>query len=86
LSVEVKVDVNRLVAVYATNIMYNIIQKSTCQSTPALKWLKVPILAQLKNKYCIFIWLSVKDGMFTFNYGETYNLCIINHMCSLGSI
>jgi hypothetical protein len=39
----------------------------------------------LENNCCIFVWLSVKDGIFTFNYGETYNLCITNHMCSIGS-
>jgi hypothetical protein len=85
LSVVVKVDVNRLVVFYVINVMYNIIQKSTCQSIPELKRLKVPILSDLKNNYCIFVSLSVKDGMFTFSQGEMYNLCIINHMCSIGS-
>jgi hypothetical protein len=76
--VKVKVDVNRLVVVYVTNIIYNIIQKSTCQSISALKWFTVPISAQLKNNYYIFVWLSVKVGIFAFKYGEIYDLHIID--------
>ena len=83
LSVEVKVDVDGPVAVFVTNIECKVIQKSTIQSSAGMKWVKIPIVVELKNKYNILVHSPVQFATFAFKHVHTLDPRPINEICSV---
>lgn len=85
LSVEVKVNVHGPVTVFITNYAHKILQKSTSQSTAGLKWLKIPIRTELKDKYHILIHSPIEYANFAFKYVKSFDWRPINEICSIAS-
>lgn len=85
LSIEVKVDADGPIVVIITNSLH-LIKKSTFQSTAGLKWLKIPIEAEIKNRYCILVYSLAECATFACRNAKMLNRRPVNQICSVMSI
>ena len=49
-----------------------------------MKWLRISIEAEIKNKDCIFVYSPAERGIFAFKYVKTLDPRPINKICSVG--
>lgn len=82
-SVEVKVDVDGPVTVAITNAATTKIQQSTVVSTAGLKWLKIPIIVEIKNQFRILVYAEDKNGDFAYKQMKRMDPYSINRICSV---
>ncbi len=85
LSIEVKVDVDGTIVVIITNCLHRI-KKTTFQSAAGLKWLKIPIQAEIKNRYCILLYSLAECATFACRTTKLVNRRPVNPICSVISI
>ena len=77
---EVKVDVDGPVTVAITNAATTKIQQSTVVSTAGLRWLKIPIIAEIKNQFRILVYAEDKNGGFAYKQMKKMDPCSINRV------